>query len=48
MVRQFDGCQVCPLKLGTFENICSHRVNEIAEAYASYVAQEFVPVGVGC
>ena len=29
-----------------FENTCSHRVNELTEAYASYVASEFVSLGV--
>ena len=48
MVRQFDGCHVCPFKLGTFENTCRHRVNELVEAYASYVAQEFVSLEVIC
>ena len=46
MVRQFDGCHVCPFKLETFKNTCWHRVNELVEAYASYVAQEFVSLGV--
>ena len=48
MVRQFDGCHVCSFKWGTFENTCRHRVNELAEAYAFYVAQEFVSLGVSC
>ena len=29
-----------------FENTCSHRVNELTEAYASYVASELVSLGV--
>ena len=38
---------VASIKLGTFEGTRGHRVNELAEAYASYVAQELVPLGMG-
>ena len=49
MVRQFDGRHVRPFKLETFEGTCRLRANELTKkAYASYVAQTFVPFGVGC
>ena len=48
MVRQFDRRRVCPFKLETFEGTGRFRVSELAEAYASYVAQELVPLGVVC
>ena len=35
-------------KWGNFENTCRHRVNELIEAYASYVAQKLVSLGVRC
>ena len=34
--------------LETFEGTCRLRVNELGEAYTSNVAQEFIPLGVGC
>ena len=42
------GVTSAPFKCGIFENTCRHRVNELTEAYASYVAQEFVSLGVSC